>query len=581
MGIIDKLKELKRPKAVWNKYYTKEERELKIPDKSMYEIISDASFKYPNSNAYEYFGTKVKFKDFIKQIDKASIAFRNQGIRRGDVVSILMPNTPEALISLYALNKIGAIAEMIHPLSSEIEIKNYLNSTGSVMMVMVDLCYEKVKNIISETSVYKTIVVSARDSMPFLMKLGYEFTKGYKIEKPHGKSEYLYWKDFLHKAHQYKMNYEVKVKKEDPAVILHSGGTTGNPKSIVLSNSNFNALSTQVEILLTEVLPGDRILGILPIFHGFGLGVSIHCALNKGVEVVLIPQFDAKKFDKLLMKHKPAFLVGVPTLYEALLKFDSDKLDLSFLKYVISGGDSLSLGLTRRINTFLLEHNSNCKIAQGYGMTESVAATCVAFKPKTNKECSIGIPLPGNYFKIVKSNSQEEADIGEEGEICVSGPTVMMGYLDNEKETNDVLQLHKDGRIWLHTGDLGYMDSDGVFFYKQRLKRMLISSGFNIYPGQIESVINEHEDVLNCSVIGIPHPYKVQVAKAFIVLKPGVSPNIFVKNSIKEHCKKHLAKYSLPYEYEFRKSLPKTLIGKVDFKKLQEEEELKHGEEKE
>ena len=267
-------------------------------------------------------------------------------------------------------------------------------------------------------------------------------------------------------------------------------------------------------------------------------------------------------------------------MFEALINVNNPKLDLSFVKYVVSGGDSLSKGLTRKINTFLLEHNCSFKVIQGYGMTESLAATCVAFKKETNKECSIGIPLPGNYFKIVKPNTQEEVEVGEEGEICVSGPTVMMGYLDNEKETNEVLQQHKDGRIWLHSGDLGMMDSDGVFFYKQRLKRMLISSGFNVYPGQIESVINEHEDVLNCSVIGIPHPYKVQVAKAFIVLKPGVSPTIFVKNNIKEHCKKHLAKYSLPYEYEFRKSLPKTLIGKVDFKKLQEEEEVKHGDAK-
>ena len=578
MGIIDKIKELKKPKAIWNNYYTKDEINLKIPDKSIYELIRESCEKFPNLYAYEYFGTKVKYKDFLKQIDYASIAFRNQGIRRGDVVSILMPNTPEALISFYALNKIGAIAEMIHPLSSEIEIKNYLNSTGSVMLLMIDLCYEKVKDILSETSVYKTIVVSVGNSMPFWKKIGYQIIKGYKVKKPYGKSEYLYWKDFLGKALQYKMDYEVKVDSKDPAVILHSGGTTGNPKSIVLSNTNFNALSAQIKIMTPSIVPGDKLLGILPIFHGFGLGVSIHCVLSLGAQIVLIPQFNAKKFDKLIIKHRPQFLVGVPTLFEALINIDNPNLDLSFVKYVVSGGDSLTKGLSRRINTFLSEHNSNVRVIQGYGMTESLAATCVAFKPETNKECSIGIPLPLNYLKIVKPNTQEEVMPLEEGEICVSGPTVMLGYLDDDKETNEVLQLHKDGRIWLHTKDLGYMDQDGVFFYRQRLKRMLISSGFNIYPSQIENVILEHEAVLNCTVIGIPHPYKVQVAKAFIVLKKGITPTLLVKNSIKEHCKKHLAKYSLPYEYEFRKSLPKTLIGKVDFKKLQEEEEIKYGE---
>lgn len=576
MGIIEKLKELKLKKPLWHKYYTKEERELVIPDGSMYDVMNETACKYPHLYAYNYYGTRVKFKDFIKLIDKASMAFRNQGIRRGDVVSILMPNTPEAVIAMYALNKIGAIAEMIHPLSSEVEIKNYLNATGSVMLVMIDLCYEKVMNIIDETSVYKTIVVSAKDSMGFLMKLGYEITKGFKIKKPHRRSEYLYWKEFLYKATKYNMNYDVNTNANDPAVILHSGGTTGNPKSIVLSNSNFNAMTSQIKPLVTKLLPSDKILGILPIFHGFGLGVSIHTAMTLGAEVILIPQFDARKFDKLLMKHHPNFLVGVPTLFEALTNINNKRLDLSYLKYVVSGGDSLSLGLTRRINTFLSEHNSDVKIIQGYGMTESLAATCVAFKDETNKECSIGIPLPGNYFKIVKPNTQDEVRVDEEGEICVSGPTIMMGYLDNDKETNEVLQEHKDGHVWLHTGDIGYMDKDGVFFYKQRLKRMLISSGFNVYPSQIESVIMEHEAVLSCSVVGISHPYKVQVAKAFVVLKKGYSPTIMVKNSIKEHCKKHLAKYSLPYEYEFRKSLPKTLIGKVDFKKLQDEEDRKY-----
>jgi len=580
MGIIDKIKDMKRSKNLWDKYYTKEEMKLKISDKSLYELFSDNAYKYSNLCALDYFGTKIGFKRLLNMIDQASVAFRNQGIRRGDVVSLLMPNTPEAVISLYALNKIGAIVEMIHPLSSEIEIRDYLNSTGSVMLVMIDLCYEKVKNILSETSVYKVVVVSVRDSMPFWMGIGYEVTRGYKVKKPSNKmGEYIYWKDFIYRSYKYQNSYEVKVNKNDPAVILHSGGTTGSPKSIVLSNSNFNALASQVELMLPSVIPGDKILGILPMFHGFGLGVNIHCALDKGVEVVLIPQFDARKFDKLLMKHRPNVLLGVPTLFEALSNISNPRLDLSQVKYVISGGDSLTLGATRRINTFLQEHNCKAKILQGYGMTECLAAVCVAFKEEVNKECSIGIPLPGNSLKIVKSNSQEEAEVLEDGEICVSGPTVMMGYLDNEKETNEVLQMHKDGKIWLHTGDIGHMDSDGVFFYQQRLKRMLVSSGFNIYPSQIESVISEHEAVLNCSVIGIPHPYKVQVAKAFIVLKKDYSPTVFVKNSIKEHCKKHLAKYSLPYEYEFRKSLPKTLIGKVDFKKLQEEEENKSSNE--
>ena len=244
-------------------------------------------------------------------------------------------------------------------------------------------------------------------------------------------------------------------------------------------------------------------------------------------------------------------------------------LDLSNLKYAISGGDSLSISLIRRVNLFLREHGSKIKISQGYGMTESLAAITLSFG-KAYREGSIGIPFPGNYIKIVVPGTQDEVPYGEDGEICVSGPTVMLGYLDNEKETNEMLQIHKDGLVWLHTGDIGMMSDEGILYYKQRLKRMIISSGYNIYPSYVEEVIESHPSVLKCSVVGIPHPYKVEVPKAFIVLKNDYNP-LTVKASIKEYCKKNLASYAIPREFEFRKSLPKTLIGKVDFKRLREE----------
>ena len=481
-----------------------------------------------------------------------------------------MPNTPEGIISFYALNKIGAIANMIHPLSSEQEIKNYLISTNSVMLVMIDLCYEKVAQIIKETDVYKTIIVSAGNSMSMLLKLGYIFTKSYKIKKPHFKGEYMYWNDFLRKGSTYNGRCSFETGKDTPAVILHSGGTTGTPKGILLSNGNFNTLAEQAKIVLHRLEKGDVILTIMPIFHGFGIGVSVHTPLHIGCTINLIPQFDARHFDKLIAKTNPQVVVGVPTLYEALLNTNNKKLDLKKLKYAICGGDTLTVSLARRVNVFLEEHNSKVKIMQGYGMTESTAATALACDDY-NVEGSIGIPFPGDYFKIVKPNTQEEAPYMETGEICVCGPTVMMGYLDNEKETNEVLQIHDDGNVWLHTGDMGYMNKDGIIFYQSRLKRMIISSGYNIYPQQIETVIEEHEAVLKCTVIGIPHPYKVQVAKAIIVLRNGYSDSWITKKSIKEHCEKNLSKFSLPYEYEYRKSLPRTLIGKVDLKKLNDE----------
>ena len=568
MNVVSLIRQ-KMMKTPWTKYYKKEDRKIKIEDISIYQMLVKNNVSRDKNIAINYYGTQITYKELFHKINQAANAFRSQGIRRGDIVTICMPNTPEALISFYAINKIGAIANMIHPLSGEQEIKDYLISTHSVMLIMIDICYEKVKNVIKETDVYKTIVTSASDSMGFLLSFGYQITQGYKIKKPKRSEEYVYWKDFIRKGLNYRDTVEITIGKDTPAVILHSGGTTGNPKGIVLSNGNFNALSMQARIVFNEVRPGEKVLAIMPIFHGFGLGVSINAPLVLGCEVILIPQFNAKKFDKLLEKYKPNILFGVPTLFEALTNTKNECLDLSMVKYVISGGDSLSSSLERRINVFLANHKAKCQISQGYGMTESLAAVALAFG-KANKPGSIGIPFPSNYIKIVKPRTQEEVPYGEDGEICISGPTVMLGYLDNEKETNEMLQIHKDGLIWLHTGDMGMMDEDGVVFYRQRIKRMIISSGYNIYPAHVEQVIEEHPAVLKCTVVGIPHPYKMEVPKAYIVLKNGYSP-LGVRKSIREHCKKNLATYAIPYEFEYRKSLPKTLIGKVDFKKLQEE----------
>lgn len=575
MNMIDYIKQ-KMIKVPWKKYYKKNELRIKVEDISIYEMFQNSAKEREKLPAINYFGKIFNYQEFLNKVDQAAKAFQSQGIRPKDVVTICMPNTPEAIISFYAVNKIGAIANMIHPLSSEQEIKNYLLSTNSVMLVMIDLCYEKVKNVIASTNVYKTIVVSAKDSMPALIGIGYQFTQGYKITKPQRSESYLYWKEFLRKGQHYNTTHQIKIGKDDPAVILHSGGTTGNPKGIVLSNGNFNALSEQAKIVFSNVKEKDRVLAIMPIFHGFGLGVSINTPFVLGCTVSLIPQFDSRKFDKLIQKHQPNVLFGVPTLYEALINTKNKKLDLSNLKYVISGGDSLSPSLNRKINLYLEEHHAKVKVSQGFGMTESLAAVALAYG-EANKEGSIGIPFPGTYIKIVSPGTQEEVPYGEDGEICISGPTVMLGYLNNEKETNEMLQIHKDGAVWLHTGDMGMMDEDGIIYYRQRIKRMIISSGYNIYPSYIEEIIEEHPAVLKCSVIGIPHPYKMEVPKAYIVLKNGYNP-LTIKKSIKEHCKKNLAAYSIPYEFEYRKSLPKTMIGKVDIKKLQEEVENRKSE---
>ncbi len=588
MGILDmKFFSLigfkRKPKALWKKYYSKKDMNFDVPNISIYQYIKEASLSgnYKNCVAIDYMGTKINYGEFFKQIDKCARAFRSQGIRKGDVVTVLSANIPEALISIYALNKIGAVANMIHPLSAENEIKEALIRYSTVVLVAMDITYSKIKNILEETEVYKTIIISAKDSMPTLLKIGYEITQGYKVEKPKKSEEFMYWKDFIKCGDNYsKDKVAEETKRDTPAIILHSGGTSGKPKGIVLSNGNFTAASIQARIAYPDLGKDDSILAIMPIFHGLGLSVSITTAFAVGARVVLIPTFKASEFDKLIVKNDPTVLVGVPTLFEALTTNERMKnVNLSHLKYVISGGDTLNKTRVTKINDFLHEHGANTNLMQGYGMTEAVAAVAVDLK-YASRPGTIGIPWPGSYIKICKPNTDQEVPLGEDGEICICGPTVMLGYYNNEKETNEALHIHKDGNVWLHSGDIGSMDENGFITYKQRLKRMIVTSGYNVYPSQIEEVLEQHPAVLDSSVIGIPHPYKVEVAKAYIALKPGYRDTPKLREELEELCKKNLAKYSIPKEYEFRKSLPKTMIGKVDFKKLQQENMEKRAEER-
>ena len=571
MKILDIFFRQKKLDQVWSKFYTDDELNFKIENQTMYDVIYESYKKYPNNVAYEYFGKKTSYKKLIKQIDKCANAFCSYGVKKGDIITICLPNIPQAIIAVYALNKIGAIAHMTHPLSAEEEIREYVNDTNSKILVIIDMCYSKLKNIISNTKLNKVIYVSASNSMGLKMKLGYMLTKRIKYKSFKPSKKYISWNNFIEKGvfNNIKLPY---LDKNTPAVILHSGGTSGKPKYVVIDNKAFNVSAIQEKIVLKNIKPGDSTLAIMPNFHGFGLSVCIHTPLSIGCYTILVPQFDSKKFDLLINKTKPSAILGVPTLYEALIKNKNIRnFDLSYLKYLVSGGDVLSKQLEQNINKYLKDHNSNIKISQGYGLSESLAAVSLCFDD-VNKNGSIGIPLSKNYIKIIDPSTRKRLYYGNIGEICITGPTVMIGYLNNESETNEALQMHDDGYLWLHTGDMGHMDKDGYLYYDQRIKRMIITSGYNVYPSHVEEVIEKHPDVLKCIVVGMPHPYKQEVIKAFIVLKSGVSPTILKKISIKDYCKKNLAHYMCPYKYVFRKALPKTRLGKIDFKSLQNDE---------
>lgn len=544
---------------------------FEIPDFSMFGMLKVTANNQPDTLAYEYFGTKCTYRNLIRKIEEISGAYYALGVRKGDIVTIIMPNTPEAVISIYALNRIGAVANILHPLSAQEEIRDHINRVDSKVVMCVNICTEKLANIIDETSVQKVIVASPAETMPAIMKTlyGLKMLKAFKYNK--ADARYMSWSEFEAKSQSVEEFCPTGDENKEVAVILHSGGTTGTPKDIMISNSNFNAFGVQAVLTLRDVKSGDKILAILPIFHGFGLGVCVHVSFCFGACSVLIPQFNAKQFASILKKHKPTMIFGVPTLYDALLKSKgTDKIDYSFLKYAVSGGDTLPEKLEKSVNDFLASHNASIKICEGYGMTEGLAALCLSVG-ENYKSRTIGKPLVGTEMCIVEPGTTNVLPAGEDGELCVSGPTVMIGYRNNPEETENALRVHADGKTWLHTGDMAMIDADGFVHYKLRIKRMMITSGFNVYPTQIEGVVEELDFVDKCVVVSIPHPYKKEVAKAFIVLKEGKEKDDATVEEIRAYCKKKLMHYSVPYKYEFVDVLPKTAYNKIDFMKLQKE----------
>ena len=573
MNIFDKLFKREEKEVLdypWEKFYKKEDRHPEIPDLSIYEYFEGRAQMNLDAYATNYFDVKLTYSELLKKIDICARAMKSQGVRKGDVVTICMPNTPEAVISLYAVNKIGAIANMLHPLSSEEEIKFTLKATKSVLLITVNVIFNTIKNVVKDTNLYKVVVVSPKESMPALLGLGYMLTKEMHLYIPKDDEFFVTWSDFYSHGYFYKNDVLVHRSKDDTALYLHSGGTTGSPKHIMITNGNVNLVMKQIPIML-DLGVGDVILGILPMFHCFGLVACMLGLFCCGSTVALIPQFDAKRFDKLIKKYRPTIIGGVPTLFQAMMTSPFMKnVDMSFVRYVVSGGDSLSPEKNDEVNKFLEEHGSKSHIIQGYGLTESTGGSCIGGLG-SDKLGSVGIPLAGNVFKILDVKTMEEKNPGEIGEICITGGCVMKGYLDNEEETNNVVKLHEDGRRWIHTGDLGYMDEDGVLFFVQRLKRMLIVSGYNVYPAHVEDILLKCPDIENVGVIGIPHPYKVQVPKAYIVLKKGIEADAQEKAKIKEYCTKNMAKYMIPKEFVFRDSLPKTMVGKINYRELEKE----------
>ncbi|MCQ2419304.1 MAG: AMP-binding protein [Clostridia bacterium] len=563
---------MEQVKTPWAEHLGDIPLHLEYFEGTMFSAVERIAKRYPDQTAFDFMGSSTCYRKLLSETVKCARALKALGVRPGECVTIAMPNCPQAIYLFYAVNLVGAIANMIHPLSAEKEIEFYLNEAESKTAITLDQFYDKFAHIRGNTGLKNLVIASVKDALSPVKKVGYALTEGRKIPKLPADAPVIFWKDFLKNGSSIKSSVRAERRSEDPAVILYSGGTTGTTKGIVLTNRNFNALGQQIIATNPMFRVGDRMLAAMPLFHGFGLGVCIHAMLSQGGRCILIPRFTPKSYAKQITKYKCSFIAGVPTLYEALLRLPGmEKADFSSLKGVFSGGDSLSVELKKKLDAYLRDHNASVQVREGYGTTETVTACCLT-PPHMFKEGSIGLPFPDTYIKIVKPGTSEELPYGDEGEILLAGPTVMLEYRKHPEETAQTLQTHADGLTWVYTGDLGIMDAEGFIYFRGRAKRMIVSSGYNIYPGQLENILDANEAVQMSCVIGVPDPYRMQKVKAFVKLAAGVSADETTKQKLLAYCKTHIAKYAMPYDIEFREELPKTLVGKVAYRVLEQEE---------
>lgn len=547
----------------WLSFYGDMQPNLRYHQGSIYDMFRDAAVKCPDNLAMEYFDTELTFREVLDRTDEVASSLRAMGVVENESVTICMPNMPEAIFLIYAVNKIGAVCNVIHPLSDHWDIRAAMETTNSSVIFTTDASYKNVDGVDGAV-----IVCEVSKSMPTLLRTAYNIKSRKALQFP---DTVIRWNDFLKLS--YNGNTKVNRTKDDPAVIIYSGGTTGKSKGIALTNLCFNALSTQCYAVCREARAGNSILSALPIFHGFGLCVSIHVPLTLGLKCILIPKIDVKKLNSIINKKKPNLLPAIPTMLKVITNNKSQgPKSLESVQVILSGGDYLSDELRANVLKYFKENGSDAHIQVGYGLSEATAFIA-ATSDNVSETDNLGLANPDNIIKVCDPETNEELSYGEIGEICVNGPTVMMGYINEPNETANALRVHSDGFTWLHTGDLGFIDENGILHFTSRLKRMIISNGYNIYPTELENIINKCKYVASSVVVGVKDKVRQEAPKAVIVLKKGVQRTAEVEKEIADFCKKHIARNAQPKEIEFTDALPTTKIGKVNYREFQNEDE--------
>jgi len=564
----------------WLKYYSEAAISAPLPECTMYEYLWSQNKEHLDDIALNYYGHLVSYGGLFSRIDDTAKALYGIGIRKGDIVSMCVLNTPETVYSIYAINKLGAICNIIEPRTNADQIKARINATGSKFLILLDVFYGKIKDILSDTCVDKILVLSLGTSMPPAVRIGFALTKGRKIEKvPHSKL-FLTWNSFIAENKHLCLTEKATYKRDGTAAIIYTGGTTGMPKGAMLSNYGVNAVAVQYLLGLHQKRK-ESFLNIMPPFIAYGFVFGLHTPLCSGLTNILIPSFQPSEIGKLFVKYKPSHYIGVPAHFEHMMNCQElQNEDLSFLHTAGMGGDRVNVVVEEAINAFLLYHHSSSKAMKGYGMTELGSSACTT-TIHCNKIGSVGIPLVKNTISIFEPGTEHELTYNEEGEVCITGPGMMLEYYNNPIETEKVAKMHSDGKIWIHSGDIGYMDKDGVLFIIDRIKRVIIRpDGHNVWPSQIENVVIQHPSVEACAVVGAPNQdgKNGQIPVAFIVLKQSISGSDDLIHDIDELSKRYLPERDVALAYYFCDSLPLTPVGKINYRLLEQMAQKKTAE---
>ncbi len=553
----------------WLKYYDQKFIDQTLPALSAFEYVCQRSKNHLNDTALEYYGRKFTYADLIVNVKKTAAALRGAGVKKGDIITVVSIMTPEIIALFYAADMMGATLNLVDPRYSVEGIREYIEEVDSHLLVCLNVVYERCRQAAKRTNVEKVIVLSPADSLPPLMAVGYKLTTP---DKNKYASNVIRWKQFI-KGGEGQSTASEPYDPDHACVVVHTGGTTGSPKGVILTDDCFNGIALQFQAYPKLFHRGQKLMNVMPPFIAYGFACGIHLPLVLGFTVIIIPNLDPAKLGSLVLKHKPEHMFGVPTHYQQLASDPKlrDK-DLSFIINYAAGGDSLSRGAEQTVNDFLAAHGARYPIAKGYGMTEVSSAATVA-AGLDNKPGSVGIPMVNTVVAAFEPGTDQELPIGQRGELCISGPCLMKGYYNKPEETAILLRRHPDGRVWAHTGDMGYLDEDGFVFLDSRIKRMIIRhDGFKVFPSMIENVVSRHPAVHQCSVVGCTDKDHTQgrLPFVYIVLKAGITAKKKqVIRELERMCAEELPEYVQPVAYKFISSMPMTPVGKVDYRQLE------------